>query len=719
MRRAWSATTAVAVTITTVCSVLLAAAVPADEPAGAAPSTTTSAGAGATAQGPRPQFRCNFNVNTEAFTGAYGTASAFGWLGDHDSVITCLGGTFVVQDGPDGYFNDYGFGIYDGQRTTWADASGYLPEQITTFDTKGGATIAITEFADEVTLGGNPFVAVYARVHVDNQTSSIVTVDPGASTALVPLDTAPDTVAPHHAVDHDYAIVSDRFGASYPWPTAQALAAAGGFAQHEARMRAFWQTQLSQIAQVDTPDKALNDAYRSGFITTELTRRDDALNTGVNGYESEFSHDVVGILTNLFTQGEFGDAHALLTEARNVVGSQGQYVDGLWTYAVPWAVYLMKTGDLAFVEQNFATSGPAGPVAQPSIEVSAHAIAADRTGPSGTMEATDDIDTQGSWTVDDFEALLGLAAYRYIAGAIGNTTESGWAGQQYLSLLQSTDGVLGETIATGHLHYLPCSLTQPNTADRCGNPKDANWTSPFGFGGWAWEAGLLGGDVSGPGATLIDATYDYGFGRLKGILPPDTTGGFPGDYYSSGYNAAMGSAGLASQAHRTQGILDLEFMIAHGQSGPWSWWESSSAPDPHSPWVGSHPASGQGSSPHAWGLAGSDKVLLDSIAAQRADGSVVVGRGVPSQWLATGIPIAVTNFPTTNGKRSSFTIDAQGAAVTLTVTGATTPGKILFQLPSFVDDIASTTTGTVDQHTGTVALAPSVRRVTVTLRRAP
>jgi hypothetical protein len=439
----------------------------------------------------------------------------------------------------------------------------------------------------------------------------------------------------------------------------------------------------------------------------------------VNGYESEFSHDVVGILTNLFTQGEFTDAHALLIEARNVVGTQAQYVDGLWTYAVPWAVYLMKTGDIAFVEQNFATSGPAGPAQQPSIKASARAIAADRTGPTGTMETTDDIDTQGLWTVDDFEALLGLAAYRYIATTIGNATEANWAGQQYQSLLDATDAVLEETITTNHLDYLPCSLTQPNTANRCNNPKDANWTSPFGFGGWAWEAGLLGAPVTGPGATLIDATYDYGFGRLKGILPPDTTGGFPGDYYSSGYDAAQGSAGLASQAHRDQGILDLEFMVAHGQSGPWSWWESSSAPDARSPWIGSHPGSGQGSSPHAWGIAGSDKVLLDSIVAQRANGSVLVGRGVPPQWLSAGAPIAVTNFPTTGGKRSSFTIDAEGTTVHLTVAGATPSGKILFELPIFVANVASTSSGSIDQRSGTLTIEPGVRHVTVMLRHAP
>ena len=300
-----------------------------------------------------------------------------------------------------------------------------------------------------------------------------------------------------------------------------------------------------------------SNAYKSGFISTEIARSGDALDTGVNGYESEFSHDVIGILTNLFTQGYYTDAHALLTEARNVVGSQGQYVDGLWTYAVPWAVYLLKTGDRAFVAQNFASEGPSGAV-QPSLEDTAHTIAADRTGPLGTMEATNDIDTQGSWTTDDYESLLGLAAYAYVATAIGNTAEAAWATAEYRSLLAATNSVLGQTISRDGLDYLPCSLLQPNTANRCNNPQDANWTSPFGFGSWAWEGSLLGAPLSGPGLSLIDATYSYGFGRLRGILPPDTTGGFPTDYfYSSGYNAANGAAGLASVDHRDQGITGL------------------------------------------------------------------------------------------------------------------------------------------------------------------
>ncbi len=686
------------------------AAVP---PATGGVASAASTGAG-TAPGPQQAYRCSFNVTTDAFTGADGTASAIGWQGDHNSVITCLGGTFVVQDGPDGLFQDFGFGIYDGQRATWADAGGYLPAQVTTFTT-GGATVAITEFADRVVLGGDAYVVVYSRVHVDNPTGHTVTADPLASPALVPLDGAPDAVPPHRAVDHDYVMVSDRFASAAAWPSGQALAGAGSFNTHFAHMRAFWNAQLAGIAQVRVPDPSLVDAYKSGFITTQITRSGNALDTGVNGYESEFSHDVVGILTNLFTQGAFTDAHALLTEARSVVGAQGQYVDGLWTYSVPWAVYLLKTGDRAFVAQNFAAGGAGS--SEPSIEDTAHDIAADRTGPMGTMEATDDIDTQGYWTTDDFEALLGLAAYRDIASTLGDAGEATWAATEYASLLNATNAVLDQTISQNHLDYLPCSLLQPNTTNRCSNPMDANWTSPI--GNWAWEGSLLGATISGPGQTLIDATYSYGFGRLRGLLPPDTTGGFPGEYYSSAYNAAQGSAGLASAGHRDQGILDYEFMIANGQSGPLSWWESSSAPDPHSPWVGRHPATGQGSSPHAWGIAGADKVLLDSLVAERSDGSLVVGRGVPPAWLGHDERLSVSNFPTTAGRRSGLTIASSGRSVSLTLRGAAPAGPVLFQLPSFIGNVAATSAGAVNQATGTVRLAPTVRHVTVTLRRAP
>jgi hypothetical protein len=54
-------------------------------------------------------------------------------------------------------------------------------------------------------------------------------------------------------------------------------------------------------------------------------------------------------------------------------------------------------------------------------------------------------------------------------------------------------------------------------------------------------------------------------------------------------------------------------------------------------------------------------VLLDSLVTQRANGPLVVGRGVPPTWLCRGTPITVANFPTTAGRRAAVTITLRRA----------------------------------------------------------
>ena len=670
-------------------------------------------------------YNCAANgpAGSQTIYGTFGDASVLGWTGNSQAVVACLGGSFFVitGNGPGSGSTGpvkgtaYGYGVYNDTKTTWANADGYLPALVTSF-TRNGARVSITNFGDEVTIGGRRYVAIYSRVRVDNPSSRPLAINPAASPGLIPLGKAPVTVPPHRAVNHDYVVAANRFGGHYPWPSARALAAAGSFGQHFAHMRAYWDHQLAGIAQiVRLPDQRLADAYRTGFIYTQIIRAGNRLKTGANGYDTEFSHDVIGILSNLFTQGYFTGAHGLLDRARHVIGTQTQYDDGVWTYPWPWAIYLLKTGDLKFVKANFAKEGPAGK-ADPSIEDTAHLLAADRTGPGGIMEKTNDIDANGYWTIDNYEALMGLAAYHWLAGQVGNSGQARWAAEQYASLLAATSKTLTATISAHHLSYLPCSMTEPNTDNRCANAEDANWAAPFLFGRWAWDGYLFGAPRSGPGLSMIDATYDYGFSRLAGKLPPNTFGGYPDQYFSTAYNAGYGEWGLASRAHRDQGILSYEFMIANGQSGPYSWWESQQFPNPGSPWTGTHPEGGNGSSPHAWGMANANMVLLDSLVAQRSDGSLVIGRGVPDSWVRGGQVIEVANMPTVAGHRTGLAIRTRGTAVTLALSGAHAGGRVLFQLPAFVGNIASTSAGTVSERTGTVTLAPGVRHVTVRLK---
>ena len=657
---------------------------------------------------------CGTTTDTEYATGT--TAAAIGWPGNEQAVVACLGGAFVVKNTQ----QIYGFGVWSGQRVTWTNAEGHLPALVTSFRA-GAARIRITEFGDEVTIGGHPFVAVYARVQVVNPGRRAITVDPKPSAGLVALNHAATKVEPHRSVNHDYAVFSDAFGSSTAYPSAAKLAAAGDYDRHYRHMRAYWNGQLAELAQIrQLPDRRLIAAYQTGFEYTQITRARDELKTGVNGYDKEYSHDVIGILATMLTQGFRSDGTTtvkdLLLRLRRVVGSQAQYDDGIWKYPWIWALYLQKTGDAAFVRANFATAGPAGSALEPSIADSAHTIAADRTGPGGIMENTPDIDADGYWTIDNYSALMGLAAYRWLTAELGESSEHSWAVAQYDSLLAAVNQTLTTTITTNHLDYLPCSMVEANTENRCNNPKDANWAAPFLFGRWAWDGYLFDAPINGPGAELIDATYDYGFGRLAGILPPNTYGGYAPTDFSTGYNAGYGEWGLASDRHRDQGILGYQFMIDNTQSGPYSWWESVGAPTTTSPWIGRHPSTGAGASPHAWGAADANLVLLDSLVAERGDGTLIVGRGVPNAWVRTGRVIALADVPINGGHRLGLSVTTRGRQVTLRMSGHRPGGPILFQLPAFVGNLASASSGAIDPATGTVTLSASTHTVTVTLR---
>ena len=645
-------------------------------------------------------------------------ASAIGWFGNGQGATACLGGSFYVPNGID---TTYGFGVYNDSPTTWTNADGYLPALVTSF-TSGGARVSITNFGDRVVIGGNPYVLIYSRVAVHNPTSQPVTVDPQPSAGLVPLNSAPDQVGPGTTVDHDYAVAEDRFGGTYAWPTAAQLAASGGYDGHFAHMRAFWNSQLAGITQLTLPDSQLVDAYKAGFAYTQIDRSGNALDTGTNGYHAEYEHDVVGILANMFNEGYFSGAHALLDETDRVVGTNTQYSDGTWVYPWLWALYVEKTGDTKFLAARFSSPGPLGATAQPSIEATAQIIAADRTGPGGIIGETSDIDANGYWVSDNYEALLGLAGYEYLAKVLGNTAQEQWAAGEYNSLLQAVNSTLSSTISSNNLDYIPCSMVEPNTANRCSNPEDANWAAPGVYFNWAWNGYLLGAPLTSPeggtAADWIDKTLSYGFGRVQGMLPANTFGGYPGEgFWSTAYNGAYGAWGLGSNNYRDEGILSLEFLINNDQAGPYSWWEGSTPPSTTTPWIGNHPASGGGASPHSWGIAMGDLGLLDSLVSQRTDGSLIVGRGVPNSWVGSG-RIAVSNFPTTGGGRIGVTITARGDAVTLQLAGKPS-GPVTFELPAFVNNIASTSAGTVDNGAGAVTISAHTRSVTVTLSHAP
>src|SRR3984957_19342074 len=139
-------------------------------------ATATTATAAAAPASTVPPYSCSPNgpAGSQTVYGTFGDASVIGWAGNSQGVVACLGGSFWVDTsgasgGPGSASTaavtgtTYGYGVYDDSATTWTNADGYLPAMVTTFH-RDGATIAITNFGDQVSIGGNSFVIIYSRV---------------------------------------------------------------------------------------------------------------------------------------------------------------------------------------------------------------------------------------------------------------------------------------------------------------------------------------------------------------------------------------------------------------------------------------------------------------------------------------------------------------------------------------------------------------------------
>ena len=119
------------------------------------------------------------------------------------------------------------------------------------------------------------------------------------------------------------------------------------------------------------------------------------------------------------------------------------YWDGVWKTMGTWATYLAKTNDSSFVSQYFHDDSGGSSQWGPSLYTIMHSIYTGQLAADGVLSTSFDNDSSGRWLFDDYSALQGLAAYKYIATRIGNTGEAQWADSAYNSLLSHLNTLVG------------------------------------------------------------------------------------------------------------------------------------------------------------------------------------------------------------------------------------------------------------------------------------
>jgi hypothetical protein len=657
--------------------------------------------------------------------------------------------------GPDENESDLASSIH------WSLADGYLPSPISTWQA-GPVSVTIQHAANRIDHGAA--TAVYTQVTLSNTSRSPVSM-------RLNVTASPATEVPLHAnvsgstdsseyfdlrvsggrsVHRDFVTLGDG-----DVGTAQ-LKRSGGFAANFAAMARYWNKRLAAIAlptSLPTPkpgtkqpaghDPSLVDAYKAAQIeqwenendsghwgTTAAARKGPVIwgsagnESGLYPYSYDFGHDEPDIVSQLVRAGDYTTANAILQSPEYWSYVSGlptviqNYLDGVGKWIEPFYLYEQDARDPSALFTATIKS---------RIKWTAHEIADLRnTDPSdphyGLMQASNTLDNGSDYLmVDDLASEFGLQAYANLATTWGGAwkAEAQWARSEAQSINSALNNYLTKyTIPRLGGFYSDC-------LDACSkasvNAYNGNWLGTmFAMSGMPWDGSLAGSNLGGTWREYLDASVLAAF-RLRastadGYIPEHSWGAWSNNAsgYGTIYNAGMGEQLLASSNMylRYEPIADVEWLMDN-QSAPIQWGESFAAP----------PATGSWTAPEAdyetWGLAQFNRTLLESSISVAADGSRIIGRGIPNSWITSGTPITWNNVPVGGDATAGFTIRLlKGSRVSLSLRGnVSRPTQ--FELPLFVNNIVKVSTGQYNGQAGSVSLRPGQRSVSVTVRDFP
>lgn len=594
--------------------------------------------------------------------------SIVGWENDENSVVVSQRGTIYARMGE--VYCRFGIAEETGP-LTWENHSGYLPCLVTSFQ-RENVSVKIMHFCNKVTLNGNDYSLLYSRVAKTNNSAEPVIMPAEPSYDLLRLSDNPGAVGPGQTQDEDFVVAVDRFGKDIPWPNDEALRSAGSWKENFAAMREHWNSRLAEVVQFEKlPDPQLADAWRAGHCYQLIMMSGYRMDVGVNAYREEFSHDTIGMVATLIASGDLELGRKILDKNRCRLVAPMDYPDGDYKYPWPWALYMLKSGDTEFVRSNFTV-----------IRAIMKASVAQMTGEGGIMRLSCALDCPATWLVDNWAMLTGLAAYKIICSRLSEADEEKWAQEKYDALLDACNKVITEVNEKEGIDYLSAFMLHGYGERKDKNNRSAGWATSLHMGRWPWEGYMLGARQEGIMLDNIDNTYDYGFDMSSNVLPPHSFGAFDG--WCTAYNAGFAFAALRGDRYRSEGIRAYQWMIENGMCGPYSWWESAQEPAESDWQPGQHPKSGWGSCPHMWGDSFSRKILLNSLIDEFADGRVIIGRGIPEEWLAPGEEIKISNVPLQEHRRFGYHLTCDESAIRITFSGDQPVSDILLDLPGAV-----------------------------------
>ena len=668
-----------------------------------------------------------------------------GWENDHPKSWTFMGG--AVSPGQRATIQ-YAVSI-DGtmyvpdelapdrkQKIQWYLREGFLPVPVSEW-AAGPIDVTIQHFSDRILQ--DTATAVYTRVELRNRSQQnvdailhvganeefAVPLSGHASSSAKDQPAYPCRLAPGESAVREFVSLAN--GEASP---AQ-LASGGGYDAHYDAMKRYWLGRMEPLAHpVALPSPGLADMYKALQIVVwenmVKVGRDYEIHAaprtpaGLYDYDRTFSHDAPNYVDQMMREGDCDTAKRMLDSSyykdfnRPLFPDQN-YLDAIGKYMLPFAEYLRVTGDLAYFTPERRLD-----LQKASRNIHSARTFADPAHP-GLMSKSQDFENWaegGDYLLcDNWSALHGLQAYKYICDSLGETEESAWAVNEMADLNNCLNRAIEKSCASSKTAYYLGSFD--NASHLRYQENDYSWVPYSGaLSTFPWGAYLKGFELGGAWKERFDASLEYALQQrdAKGV-PQGSWGTWWGHLaFGSTYNASAGVQCLFSEKYRTEAIKNVEFMAKY-QCAPYQWSEAYEFKGAGQ-WVGMYTPPVSYGNQDSWGYSFVKQALLQACISVKTDGTVILGRGVPDDWIFPGSVIEWANVNVNGRTTIGFRIGAQERSLELTISGDFPHGDILLNLPILRNNIASVSTGRLDLARGLLTLPRETRSVTVQLNSA-
>lgn len=533
--------------------------------------------------------------------------------------------------------------------------------------------------------------------------------------------------------------------------TPKELKAMGSFDERYAATKAYYEDQLKDMSlPVSLPNEEMKNSYinsmivmwetvvrskwgkdTEGFTKDTLdyqirgsagTRAKSVKNPAdtMHGYYMYFPHDVPNMVEQFVRDGR-------LDLAMNIMNSpnyqtlykaehHGGNLDAIPKFIIPYAALWQAMDD----EQRaqYFTDDVKAKIKEVSREVVSY-IDPEK----GIIQKSESLDNQpyDYLITDDFTAMHGLAAYRYLAEAWGQTDEVTWTTEQMDSLNTALNKAMDDFMQRNDTDWYMCALNDDSGFwKRHLNGSvlyDGNFIcSSLMMSTFPWDAVLRGYDLEGTWAEYFEKSIDNAVElkkKMSAKIPDGSWGAWWGHEYGSVYNVGQSVPMLYSDKYRTAVVESYEWLLDN-QTAPYQWAESFDRGLSADDWTEA------AIDYETWGLGFLRQGLLEAVASVKTDGTVIIGRGVPNEWMVSGTPIEWQNISINDGKKIKhlklYAADAK--TIKLELTGDDATNNIVLDLAALKDNIAAVSGGDIDNENGTVTIGKSTKELTVTLKHS-